>query len=87
MAYYKSYVMVWIALIVLTGATVGVSFLNLGLWNAAVALVIASTKATLVGLYFMHLRHEIKLVIGFALFPLLFLALIIIGTLSDTMTR
>ncbi|GFO53962.1 hypothetical protein GMSM_09690 [Geomonas sp. Red276] len=87
MGYYKSYVLVWIALIVLTGATVGVSFLNLGLWNATAALIIASTKATLVGLYFMHLRHEIKLVIGFAVFPLLFLALIIVGTLSDTLTR
>jgi len=42
---------------------------------------------TLCPLYFMHLRHEIKLVLGFALFPLLILALIIIGTLTDTLFR
>jgi cytochrome c oxidase subunit IV len=84
---YKSYIFVWGALILLTGATVAVSFFNLGLWNATVALCIASVKATLVALYFMHLRHEIKLVIGFALFPLTILALILIGTLTDTMFR
>jgi len=87
MAAYKSYIMVWGALLVLTALTVGVSFMNLGLWNAGVALGIASIKAVLVALYFMHLRHEIKLVLGFAVFPLLILALILIGTLTDTLYR
>jgi protein SCO1 len=40
----------------------------------------------LVALYFMHLRHE-KLVLGFALFPLVILALILMGTLTDVMFR
>lgn len=87
MAAYKNYIIVWATLLVLTAVTVGVSFLNLGLWNAGAALCIASVKAALVALYFMHLRHEIKLVLGFALFPLLILALIIIGTLTDTLYR
>ena len=87
MAAYKDYIIVWATLLVLTAVTVAVSFLNLGLWNAGVALGIASLKAALVALYFMHLRHEIKLVLGFALFPLLILALIIIGTLTDTLYR
>ena len=87
MSAYKNYIVVWATLLVLTACTVGVSFLNLGLWNAGAALVIASVKAALVALYFMHLRHEIKLVLGFALFPLLILALIIIGTLADTLYR
>jgi cytochrome c oxidase subunit IV len=84
---YRTYVTVWAALLVMTAVTVAVSFLNMGLWNAAVALIIASIKAILVALYFMHLRHEIKLVLGFALFPLTILTLIIVGTLSDTLTR
>ncbi|HJV37090.1 cytochrome C oxidase subunit IV family protein [Geomonas sp.] len=84
---YKNYVMVWVALLALTVVTVWVSFYNLGLWNATVCFLIASIKATLVALYFMHLRHEIKLVLGFALFPLLILGLIIVGTLTDTLTR
>ena len=87
MTAYKRYLAVWAALIVLTAVTVGVSFLDLGLWNAGVALVVASFKALLVALYFMHLRHEIKLVLAFAIFPLLILGLIIAGTLADTMYR
>ena len=87
MTAYKRYVTVWAALIALTAVTVGVSYINLGLWNASVALGVASLKALLVALYFMHLRHEIKLVLGFALFPLLILGLILVGTLTDTMYR
>ena len=87
MAAYKIYLTVWGVLLVLTAVTVAVSFLNLGLWNAAVALGIASLKATLVALYFMHLRREIKLVLGFAIFPFLILGLIIIGTVVDAIYR
>ena len=87
MAKYRIYIIVWATLLVLTAVTVGVSFLDLGLWNVGVALGIASIKALLVALYFMHLRHEIKLVLGFAIFPLLILGLIIVGTLTDTMYR
>jgi len=87
MATYKSYTTVWGALLVFTAITVWVSTIPLGVWNAAAALIIASVKAALVALYFMHLRHEIKLVLGFAIFPLLILALIIFGTLADTLFR
>jgi cytochrome c oxidase subunit 4 len=83
----RIYLMVWGALIVLTACTWGASYLALGIFNAAVALSIASVKAALVALYFMHLRHEGKLVWAFALFPLGFLALVIFGTLADTLFR
>lgn len=83
----RTYLAIWLALLLLTGLTWGVSYLDLGLWNAAVALAIASVKASLVALYFMHLRREGRLVWAFALFPLGFLALIIFGTLSDTLFR
>lgn len=84
---YGVYVAVFAALLVLTGATVGVSYVDLGLWNVAVALLIASIKASLVALFFMHLKHEGRLVWTFALVPVLFLLLIIGGTLSDTLFR
>lgn len=87
MAAYKSYVVVWAILVAFTAVTVSISFINLGVWNATAALCIASIKAALVALYFMHLRHEIKLVLGFALFPLVILALIIMGTLTDVIFR
>ncbi len=87
MAAYRTYIIVWIALLILTAVTWGVSYVNLGMGNVAVALLIASGKAALVALFFMHLRYENRLVWAFALVPLFFLALIICGTLADTMLR
>ena len=84
---YRTSILVWVALLALTALTLGVSYLHLGVLNAAVALALASVKAALVGLYFMHLRRESPLVRAFALVPLFFLALIILGTLSDTLFR
>jgi cytochrome c oxidase subunit IV len=74
-------------LVLLTALTWGVSYVSLGLGNVAVALGIASLKASLVALFFMHLRYESRLVVAFALFPVFFLALIIFGTLADTLFR
>jgi cytochrome c oxidase subunit IV len=78
---------VFAALLLLTVVTVLVSYVDLGLWNAVVALLIASMKASLVALFFMHLKGESRLVWGFALAPIVFLALILLGTLTDTMLR
>jgi len=83
----RTYIVVWGALIVLTAVTVAVSYVHLGLMNVVVALLIASAKASLVALFFMHLRYESRLVWGFALTPIFFLVLIIAGTLSDTLFR
>jgi cytochrome c oxidase subunit 4 len=83
----RTYIVVWGALIVLTAATVAVSYVHLGMMNVFVALLIASAKASLVALFFMHLRYENRLVWGFALAPLFFLVLIVVGTLSDTLFR
>lgn len=84
---YGVYVAVWASLIVLTGATVLASYVDIGIMNIVVALLIASVKASLVALYFMHLNQESPLVWGFALTPIVFLVLIIAGTLSDTLFR
>jgi len=78
---------VFAALLLLTVVTVLVSYVDLGLLNVVVALLIASAKASLVALFFMHLKGESRLVWGFALVPILFLALILLGTLTDTMLR
>ncbi len=77
----------WGVLMVLTAVTVAVSYVHLGMMNVVVALLIASAKASLVALFFMHLREETRLVWGFALTPLFFLVLIIAGTLTDTLFR
>jgi len=83
----RTYVMVYLALVLLTVVTVLVSYVHLGMMNVVVALLIASVKASMVALIFMGLRSEDRLVWGFALVPLAFLALILLGTLVDTMLR
>lgn len=50
-------------LLVLTGVTVGVSYVHLGFLNVPVALAIACTKVTFVLLFFMHLKYEGRLII------------------------
>lgn len=84
---YKTYIAAWAVLLVLTVLTWQVSLIHLGVFNVVVALAIASVKASLVALFFMHLKDEKVVVWAFALFPLFFLTLIIFGTLSDVLFR
>lgn len=57
----KTYMMVFGTLLVLTGVTVGVSYVHLPIAAAvSVALIVATIKGSLVALYFMHLLHERK---------------------------
>lgn len=72
---------------VLTVVTVWVARHDYGVFNIVVALGIASVKATLVALYFMHLKFEDKLTWTFALYPLFLLALLIGLTASDVFYR
>jgi cytochrome c oxidase subunit 4 len=83
----KVYVGIFLSLMVLTAATVGAAYVNLGAFNIVVALAIATLKATLVVLYFMHARYSPKrtqLVIICAVF---WLAIMLALTLSDYTTR
>jgi cytochrome c oxidase subunit 4 len=83
----KLYILVFATLIVLTGLTTGVAFINLGKWNTVAALVIAVCKATLVVLFFMHLRWSSNLLRIVVASSLLWLAILIGLTLSDVFTR
>ena len=81
------YFSVWAALLLGTFITYKVAFLDLGRFNAAVALTIATIKALLVALFFMHIKgaHEklLKLVVistVFFLFILLALSMADYGT-------
>jgi len=55
---YKVYFFVWAALLLLTGVTVGVSYVNMKNVVVLTAMLIASAKSMLVLLYFMHIRFE-----------------------------
>jgi cytochrome c oxidase subunit IV len=75
------------ALLLLTGLTTGVAYINLGSWNTPAALAIACVKATLVLLFFMHLRWSTQLNRVVWLSALLWLGLLI-GILSiDFLSR
>src|SRR5688572_5594170 len=59
----KTYIVVFIALGILTVVTWAIAKVNLGdPWNLVVGLSIAFVKAALVALFFMHLLHERKLI-------------------------
>ena len=81
------YVNVFVALIFLTFITVWVAQFDFGTLNGFVAMGIATLKATLVGMYFMHLKYDNKLyamvIIGAVVFLILFWGF----TLFDFITR
>ena len=84
----KLYYTIWIALLVLTVVTALVATVDLGPFNTIVALVIATFKALLVVLFFMHVKYTseklTKIVIVSAIFWLFLLLALI---MADYTTR
>jgi len=84
----KLYYTIWIALLCLTVITAAVSFVDLGRFNTVVALVIATVKALLVVLFFMHVKYTseklTKIVIASAIF---WLFLLLALSMADYGTR
>jgi cytochrome c oxidase subunit 4 len=78
---------VWAALIVLTGVTSAVSYVELGEWNVVVALLIALTKASLVAWIFMGVRYSTTLTRLFCVAGLVWLSIMILITYSDYSSR
>jgi cytochrome c oxidase subunit 4 len=83
----KVYVAVFLALVVLTGITVGAATFDFGPLNVIVALGIAITKATLVVLYFMHARYAGGLTGLVILSSVAFFFILVFLTMSDYVTR
>ena len=83
----KTYIIVFVTLAILTVVTVAVASLDLSTAGAvALALVIASVKASLVACYFMHLISEKKMILwimAMTMFFFLVLMLLPIITASD----
>lgn len=83
----RSYLAVWGALMLLTALTVGASQLNLGALNVPLALGIATLKAALVALFFMHLFYDDKFNLVILVSGLIFVAVFAALTVSDMMLR
>jgi cytochrome c oxidase subunit 4 len=93
----KNYVAVFITLLILTGLTTKVAFIDLGQttigkthaidWNTVVALAIAVVKMLLVVLYFMHVKYSPGLTRLVVVAGFFWLAILITLTLSDELSR
>jgi cytochrome c oxidase subunit 4 len=83
----KTYFLVFSTLLALTALTTGVAYVDLGQWNTIAALIIASCKATMVLLFFMHLRWSPRLMRVVVLSSLLWLAILISLTTTDFFSR
>jgi cytochrome c oxidase subunit 4 len=84
----KLYATIFGALLLLTLATAGAAFIDLGgELNSIVALTIALIKALLVLLFFMHLRYSSRLTWVFAGAGLFWLLILVTLTISDVLTR
>ncbi len=83
----KTYIIVFVSLLLLTLATTVVATIDLGAFNVVMALFIAVVKMMLVALFFMHLRQSTvltKVVVGGGM---LWLAILLVLSFSDFATR
>ena len=81
------YLAIFAALMVLTVVTVAVAYVDLGQLNILIALGIAGFKATLVVLFFMHVKYASRLTKLFVVTGLFFLAILLGLTIIDYGSR
>lgn len=84
---WKLYAGIFGVLIVLTVITVAISRVDLGAANLAVAIIVATIKASLVVTFFMHLKDDRRFNAILFLGSLLFGGLFLAYTLNDTAYR
>ena len=83
----RTYVIIWATLTIMTFVTYLVAQIDLGAWNAVVALFIAFFKMMLVILFFMNLKAESPLTKLFAAGGFFWMALLLGQFLVDYATR
>ncbi len=82
------YLAIGAVLLVLTATTVGAAFVNLGPFNPIIALLIATIKATLVVLFFMHVKGASEKLTGaIVVSGFFFLSILLTLSLADYLTR
>jgi len=82
------YWLIWIILIIATFLTAWISTIDLGIFNTVVALIIATCKASIVVLFFMHVKYTSEKMTKAVLIGAIFwLMLLLILSLSDYATR
>jgi len=83
----KVYLTIFAILLVFTAITTGVAFIDLGVYNAVIAVAIACIKASLVVLFFMHIHYSsrlLKMTVAAGLFTF---CLLMTLTMTDYISR
>ena len=83
----KIYYTIFGLLMFSTYLTVQIAFMDLGPLNTIAALVIATFKATIVVLFFMHVKYSTRLTWAVVLGSLFWLGILITLTMADYLTR
>src|SRR5437867_13370652 len=83
----RTYYLIFSALMIGTGITVADSFVDLGALNTIVALTIATVKAVLVVLFFMHVKYSSRLTWAVVVGSIFWLGILLALTSSDYLTR
>lgn len=83
----RIYYAIFAILMVLTAVTIGVAYVDLGAMNAVVALAIACFKATIVVLYFMHVKYSTRLIKLTVVAGLYWMGILFVLTFGDYLTR
>ena len=83
----KTYYGVFATLMALLGATVTIAYIHLGELNIIAALTIAFIKATLIILYFMHVRYSSRLLWIFVGAGFFWLGILFALSFSDYLSR
>ena len=83
----RTYFVIFGLLMLGTYLTVQAAFLDLGVFNTPIALAIAIIKATVVVLYFMHVKYSPRLTMLVVIGSVLWLGILLVMTLGDYVTR
>jgi cytochrome c oxidase subunit IV len=83
----ETYLRVWISLLVLLAITVAAAYIHLGWLNPAVSVGIAVTKASIIILFFMHVRYSSRVVWVFVGAGFFWLGILFVLALGDYLTR
>ena len=83
----RIYYTIFLILLLCTGLTVAVAFIDLGPFNVVAALAIAVFKAVLVVLFFMHVRYSTQLTWAVVIGSVFWLLILLTLTMNDYLTR
>jgi cytochrome c oxidase subunit 4 len=84
---YRVYVIVLLALLALTFASIGITSIELGEYTVAGALIFACIKSFLVLTYFMHLKYDEKYIIAMVAFVFSIFVVVLVITFLDYLYR